>query len=248
MIPRARTLGVEHGGEKLPALVFFYFVLGFIATYLLVQRVQKLLTCRRSRKCGAVIQRASKAPKIEKTFRSAIERNAHAIQQVDDAWRRLAHGFYRRLVSQKISTVNRVVEMLVGGIAFAFQILCRVNPALRAHGVRPLHRNDGEQIHVAACFGDLDDGGEPRKASTHHDDSRSCHLIDRILSRHSRQSAPARNSYDTVAVSCAISFTDCGIGGAKRSGAATRFHALIWLIATVRKTVSCWLKCVLSAS
>ena len=58
-----------------------------------------------------------------------------------------------------------------GGVAFALQILGGVDSALRADRVRALDRDDGEQVHVAAGFGDLDDGGKPGETSANDDDS-----------------------------------------------------------------------------
>src|SRR5438105_9978372 len=36
--------------------------------------------------------------------------------------------------------------------------------------MRALHRDDGEQVHRAAFFGDFDHRRKSRKAATHHDD------------------------------------------------------------------------------
>ncbi len=152
-----------------------HFTLGFVAAHLFVERVEKLLAGGCAGECGAVIERAAEAAEVEKTFGGAIEGHTHAIEQVDDAGRGLAHGLDRRLVGQKVAAIDRVVEVLVGGVAFALQVLGRIDAALRADGVRALDRDDGEQVHVAACFSDLDDGGEPGKASANHDDSGSCH-------------------------------------------------------------------------
>ncbi len=62
-------------------------------------------------------------------------------------------------------------KCLCGGIAFAFEILGGVDAALRAHRVRTLDGDDGEQVNIAAGFGDLDDGRESGEASANHDDS-----------------------------------------------------------------------------
>ena len=154
----ADVVGVEHCGEKFPVLVFLYFAFGFVATNLLVERVQKLLASGRSGKGGAVVESAAEASEVEQSFRSAIERHAHAIEQVDDSGRGFAHGFHRRLIGEKVAAVDGVVEVLPGGIAFALQILCGVDATLRAHRVRALHRHDRKQIDLAAHFSDLDDG------------------------------------------------------------------------------------------
>src|ERR1700722_4387802 len=172
----ADALSIENGGEKFPVLVLFYFAFGLVAAHLLVERVEKLLAGSGSRKSGAVIERASEAAKIEQAFSRAVEGNTHAVEQVDDAGRSLAHGLHRWLIGQKIATVDRVVEMLPGGIAFAFQVFGGVDSALGADGVRALHRDDGEEVDLAAHFGDLDDGGQTGQTSTDDDDFWSCHV------------------------------------------------------------------------
>jgi len=95
-------------------LVLGDFALGFVAPHLLIQGIQKLLAGGGSGERGAVIERASEAAKIEQSFRRAIERDAHAIEQVDNSGSGVAHRFYRRLVSQEITAVHRVIEVLPG--------------------------------------------------------------------------------------------------------------------------------------
>ena len=108
-----------------------------------------------------MIERATKAPEVEQSLGSAIEGNAHAVEQVDDGGRGVAHITHWWLVGEKVAAVDGVVEMLRGGVAFTLEVLGRVDATLRAHRVRALHRNNGEQINVAALFRDLDDGREP---------------------------------------------------------------------------------------
>jgi hypothetical protein len=113
-------------------LEFSDFALGLVTAYLFIERVKKLLTRGRAGEGGAVEQRAAEAAKVEKSFGRAIERHSHAIEQVDDAWSGFAHRLDRRLVSQKIAAVNCVIEMLPGGVTFAFKILGGVDAALGA--------------------------------------------------------------------------------------------------------------------
>ena len=98
-----------------------------------------------------------------------LKGDAHAVEQIDDPGRRFAHGLYRRLVGQKIAAINRVVEVLPGGVAFALQVLGGVDAALGADGMRALHRNNGEQIDVAAGFGDLDGRCQPCEPAADYD-------------------------------------------------------------------------------
>src|SRR5450631_122197 len=173
----AHARSVEHSRKKLPVLVLLHLAFGLVAANLLVERVEKLLASGGSSERSAVIERAAEAAEVEQTFGSAIERNAHAVEQIDDSGSGLAHGLDRRLVREEVATVNRVVEMDPGGIAFALQVLGRVDAALRAHRVRALYRNDGKQVNLTAHLGNLDDGGEACQAAAHYDNFRSCHAV-----------------------------------------------------------------------
>src|SRR5471030_2408690 len=135
--------------------------LRFVAPYLLIQSIEKLLACRGAGKRGPIEKSAAKPPKIQQTFRRTVEGNTHAIQQIDDGRRSLTHGLDRRLVGKKIAAVNRVVKVLPRGIAFALEVLGSVNATLRAYGVRSFHRHDGKQINVTTGFCDLDDRRQP---------------------------------------------------------------------------------------
>jgi hypothetical protein len=78
------------------------------------------------------------------------------------------------LIGEEVTAINGVVEMLPARIAFPLQVLGGINSALRAHGMRALHGDDGKKIHMPADFGNLDDGGKARQATAHHNDSWSC--------------------------------------------------------------------------
>ncbi len=171
------AFAVDDGGEKLPAFELLDLAFGLVAAHLLVERVEQLLAGGRAGKCGAMVERAAEAAEIEQPFGRAVERNAHAVEQIDDRRRRLAHGLHRRLVGQKVAAIDRVVKVLRGGVALALQILGGVDAALRAHRVRALDRHDGEQVDRAAGLGNLDDRRKPRQPSANHDDSGCCHLL-----------------------------------------------------------------------
>src|SRR6266403_1802816 len=172
----ANAVRVEHGRKKLPVLVLLYLAFGFVTADLLVERVEKLLARSCSSERGAIVERAAEAAEIEQTFGRAIERNAHPVEQIDNAGRGVAHCFYRWLVGEEVASVDGVVEMLPGGIAFAFQVLGGVDASLRANRVRTLYGDDGKQINLAAHLGDLDNGGEACQTTAHYDDFRSyCH-------------------------------------------------------------------------
>ncbi len=151
-------------------LVLLDLAFGLIPPHLLIERIKQLLPGGGTRERRAVIKSSAKAPEIEQSLRSAVEGHTHAVQQIDDAGRGLAHGLDRRLIGQKIAAINRVVKVLPGGVALALQVLGCVDSTLRAHRVRALHRNDGEQVDLSAHFRDLDDRGQSRQpAADHHD-------------------------------------------------------------------------------
>src|SRR5581483_6259677 len=127
----ADAVAVEHGGEEFPGLVLGDFSFRLVAAHLLVERIQKLLARSGSGKCRAVEQRPAEAAEVKQSFGSAVEGNAHAIEQVDDAGRGVAHALYRRLVGEEVSAVNGVVEVLPGGVALALQVLGGIDTTLR---------------------------------------------------------------------------------------------------------------------
>ena len=173
----ADALIVDDTREELPRLVLGDLAFGFVAAHLLVERVQQLLAGGGAGKRGAVIERAAEAAEVEQPFGRAVEGNAHAVEQIDDAGRHIAHRLDRRLVGQEVAAVDGVVEVLPGGVAFALQVLGGVDATLRADRVRPLDRNDGEQIDVTAHLGNLDGGRKSCQSATHNDDFRMCHKV-----------------------------------------------------------------------
>ena len=126
---------VHHRGKERPAFTLFHAAFGFVSPHLLIERVEKLLAGGRAGECGAVIQRAAEPPVIQEPFGRAVEHDAHAVQQIDNAGRRFAHALYQRLIGQKIAAVNRVVKVLIGSVALALLVFRGVDPALRANGV-----------------------------------------------------------------------------------------------------------------
>ena len=67
--------------------------------------------------------------------------------------------------------------MLLGGVAFALQILGRIDSTLRADRVRALYGDNREQVNLAAHLSDLDDCGQSCQASADYDDFWCCHLL-----------------------------------------------------------------------
>ena len=129
----ADVIGIENCGEEFPSFVLGNLAFGFVAAYLLIERVQKLLAGGGAGKRSAVEQRSAETAEVEQAFRRAVKRNAHAIEQIDDAGRSIAHALDRRLVGEEVAAVNGVVKMLPGGIAFALQVLGCIDATLSAH-------------------------------------------------------------------------------------------------------------------
>src|SRR5215469_945764 len=161
----------DDGGEELPAFEFADLAFGLVAAHLFIERVEKLLAGGGSGEGGAVIERAAEAAEVEKTLGGAVEGHAHAVEQVDDGWRSLAHGLDGRLVGEEVAAVDGVVKVLPGGVSLALEVLGGVDAALGAHGVRTLDRDDGEEVDRAAGLGDFDDRREPGESAANHDDS-----------------------------------------------------------------------------
>src|SRR5579872_1387066 len=158
----ASAVAIKHSRQKLPMLVLLNLALALVPADLLIKRVEELLSGCRAGKGRTVVQGSTEAAEVEQALRSAVERNAHAVEQVDNARGGFAHGLDGRLVGKEITAVNGIVKVFPGRVAFAFQILSCVNSALRTHRVRPLYRDNRKQVDVAAHFGDLDNCRESR--------------------------------------------------------------------------------------
>src|SRR5207248_10545420 len=155
----AGKLGVEDCGADLIALVFGNLAFGLVAADLFVERIEELLARGCSGEGGAMIEGATKAAGVEQAFGGAVEGDAHAVEEIDDGWALFAHELDGGLVGEEVAAVDGVVEVLEGRVAFAFEVLGGVNASLCADGVGALDGDDGEEVDLAARFGDLDDGG-----------------------------------------------------------------------------------------
>ena len=97
----------------------------------------------------------------------------------------------------------------LGGIALALQILCGVDATLCADRVRPLDRDDGEEVDVTSHLGNLDGGRQTRQPATHDDDLRMSHKNFDFYERDGR----SRRNYRTCVVSKWVAL-GAGSGGA----------------------------------
>ena len=156
----AGAFAVEDGGEELPAFVLGDFAFGLVAADLLVEGVEELLAGGGSGEGGAMVEGSSEAAEVEEAFGGAVERDAHAVEQVDDGGTLRGHVFDGGLVGEEVAAVDGVVEVLQDVVALALEVLGGVDAALGADGVRALDGDDREEVDGAAGFGDLDDGGE----------------------------------------------------------------------------------------
>ncbi len=52
------------------------------------------------------------APEVKQPFRCSVKHDAHAVKQMNNRRRRITHRFDRRLVGQKVASVNGIVKML----------------------------------------------------------------------------------------------------------------------------------------
>src|SRR5208282_830941 len=89
------SLAVDNGGEKLPSFELVYLAFGLEPPHLFVECVEQLLPGGRPGKRRAMVERAAEATEVEQPLGRAVEWNAHAIEQIDDRRRRLAHGLHR---------------------------------------------------------------------------------------------------------------------------------------------------------
>src|SRR5205085_5225012 len=96
--PYARTAFIKYWPEEFPEFVFSDQTSRLPAAGLLIERVKQLLPCGRTRKKSPLEERAAEESKIALSFRRAIERHAHAIEQIDNPRRPVAHLEHRRLV------------------------------------------------------------------------------------------------------------------------------------------------------
>src|ERR1051325_8430849 len=163
---------------ELPALVLRHQAARLVAPHLLVERVEQLLPGGRAGERGAAVHRAAAAAEVEQALGRAIERHAHAVEQIDDAGRRVAHPLDGGLVREEVAAAARVEEVHLGRIVLALHIHGAVDAALRAHRVRALDRHDREQVHRHAGLGQLDRRHEAGEPAPDHGDARGGHQRD----------------------------------------------------------------------
>src|SRR5204862_7519004 len=122
----ANAVAVEHGGEKFPVLVLCNFAFGFVTAHLLIKRIKELLTGGGTGERGKGIECSSEAAKVEQAFGSAIEGQAHEVEEGDNCRCRIAHSFDRWLVGQNVAAEKRDDEVVPGGDGFGLPVLASI--------------------------------------------------------------------------------------------------------------------------
>jgi len=169
--PAAVSGVVARQAEELPRFVLANETLDLVAAHLLVQRIEELLTRRRARERRPVKPGPAEAPKVEQALQGPVEHDAHAVEEVDDSRRRIAHRLDGSLVREEVAAVDRVVEVNLRRVAFPLGVDGAVDPALSADRMAALDGHDREEIDGDAHFGDPRRRHEACEAPADHDDA-----------------------------------------------------------------------------
>src|ERR687890_213837 len=102
-----------------------------------------------------VAMMTASAGEVQKPLGRAREGDAHAVEEVDDRGRHLAHLLHGRLVGEEVAAVDRVVEVLPRRVALALRVDRAVDAALRADRVRALDAHDREEVYGVARLRNL---------------------------------------------------------------------------------------------
>ncbi len=165
----AGALLVLHERQVLPVLELAHPPFGLVAADLFVEGVEELLPGGSAGERGAVVERAAEAAEVEQSLGGAVEGHPHAVEEVDDGGRRVAHALHGRLLDQEVGAADGVVQVDVGVIAFALGVHRPVDAALRADRMAALHRHDGEDVDLLAGLRQLDHRHQPGQAAADDD-------------------------------------------------------------------------------
>jgi len=97
---------------------------------LFVQRIEELLAGGCTGKSSAPVFGAAECPEIEVSLGSAVEHHSHAIHQLYDGRRGMAHIADRCLIGEEIPPVYGVIKVLVWRIPFAGRLDATIDAAL----------------------------------------------------------------------------------------------------------------------
>ncbi len=157
-----------------------YQPVGFVSAGLFVEGVEQLLAGGGAGEEGSLDERAAEEAELALAFGGAVEGDAHAVEQVDDARGPVAHFQDGRLIGEEIAAQNGFIEVNPLAVALlAGDVVAGVDSALGADAVAALDGNHGEEIDVEPVLGELDGAREAREAAADHDHSfrRRGHVI-----------------------------------------------------------------------
>ena len=117
-----------------------------------------------------MVLRSAEASEVQQALAGPVEHDAHAIQQIDDARRIVAHVLDRGLVGEEVAPIHCVVQVLMGRIAFTFRVHRTVDPALRADRMAALDGHEREQVYGDARFRNLHRRHQPSQSAADDDD------------------------------------------------------------------------------
>ena len=102
----------------------------------------------------------------------AVERHAHAVEEVDDARRPVRHLVDGGLLRQEVAAVDGLLEVLpLAEALLACHVVAGVDAALGAHRVAALDGDDAEEVDLDAELGALDCSGKSGEAASDDDDA-----------------------------------------------------------------------------
>ena len=101
--------------------------------------------------------------RLTKAFFGSREWYTHSIKKIDDLRSHVGHSFDRRLVGQKVATIDRIVEVLCRRIAFALGVYSSIDAALGTDRVRTFDRYDRDHIDLVSGLGYFHRRREARK-------------------------------------------------------------------------------------
>jgi len=112
---------------------------------------------------GAFVERAAEETQSKVPFVGAVERDADAVEEVDDLWCLAGHVEDGGLVGEEVAADDGFVEVLPFGVALlACDVVAGVDAALGADAVGALHRHQRKQIDMKSFFCQFHRGGESR--------------------------------------------------------------------------------------
>jgi hypothetical protein len=135
----ANTVLILEDLYEFPELVLGYATLNFPATNLLVKSIEELLTSGGTGKASTLVLLATEVTEVKNAFWSTGERYTHTIKHLNELWSCLNHALNSQLVSQEVTTVYGVIEMLIDGIVLTLGIHAGINTTLCTEGVRTLY-------------------------------------------------------------------------------------------------------------